>query len=241
MIAEESKLDSSYGNINFNWYPSDLEDIRNRKKITYRLVSPDCDISSNSIDYFRRFNRVAADIACELCKEYTTATLVTHQVDPDELGPYMEEYAEKVLNGPIKGSSAKVLDTPQEGEKFFYRKCFALLRIGKGVDHDMLDAYYCDRNDWIEDPITYNCFAMRDGFFESCPDALFEFNQLSDIEKVRKFLSQFDHVVWQQDMGFDHNDQQITVDRQFISHERVVEIVRQACEKQGARLHVSGK
>ena len=39
MIAEENKPDSLYGNINFSWYPSDLEDHQNRIKIAYRLVS----------------------------------------------------------------------------------------------------------------------------------------------------------------------------------------------------------
>lgn len=37
MIAEESKPDSLYGNINFSWYPSDLEDFRNRIQRTAHL------------------------------------------------------------------------------------------------------------------------------------------------------------------------------------------------------------
>ena len=226
MIAEENNPDSPYGKIYFNWYPSSLEETM---KTAYSIVSYDCDVSGNSMDYFRRFNRVAADIAYGLCKDYTTATLLTCPIGMEELSFNLDKYAEKKMQ------------EPQGDARFFHCPFYALLRIGKGVDPEMLEAYYRDRSKDLYDPLSYSCFAMKDGFFESCPDNLFEFNELEDIEKIRNFLSQFDHLVWHRDIDFCHNDVQFTVDRRIIPHEQVVEIVRQACKNQGMPLHLSEK
>ena len=226
MVAEENKPDSPCGKIYLSWYPNNLEE---SAKIAYSIMSYDCDVFDNSWDFFCRFNRIAADIACKICKDYTTAILLTCPIGMEEHSFHLDKYAEKKMQ------------EPQGNTRFFHYPFYALLRIGKGADYEMLEAYYHDRSKDVNASLSYSCFAMRDGFFESCPDSFFEFNQLSDIEKVRKFLSQFNHVVWQQDMGFDHNDQQITVDRRFISHERVVEIVRQSCEKEDMPLHINDK
>ncbi len=225
MIAEENKPDSLYGNINFSWYPSDLEDHQNRIKIAYRLVSPGCDISSNSVDYFRRFNCISTDIACALCKDRMTATLVIFRRHWSEYTPEMQEYVDQ-------------LQQSDKDTRYFLHPNM-LLRIGRGVDRDLLEAYYKGREIDMCDSVSYNCFAMRDGFFESCPDSLFQIEIGSGAELVEKFLTQFSPIVRQRDMDISYNEVEITVDRRVIPHEQVIEIVQKACDKQGGRLHIS--
>ncbi|MBC8559619.1 hypothetical protein [Fumia xinanensis] len=225
MIEEENKPDSPYGNINFSWYPNDLEDFQNCIKIAYRLVSPGCDISGNSVDYFRRFNRISTDIACTLCKDRMTATLIVYRRHWSEYTPEMQEYVDRL---PQSGQDARYFLYPN-----------MLLRIGRGVDRDLLTAYYKGREIDMCDSVSYNCFAMRDGFFESCPDSLFQIEIGSGAELVEKFLAQFSPIVRQRDMDVFHNEVEITVDRRVIPHEQVIEIVQKACDKQGGRLHIS--
>ena len=225
MIAEENKPGSLYGNINFSWYPNDLEDFQNRIKIAYRLVSPGCDISSNSMDYFRRFNRISTDIACALCKDLMTATLIIYQKHWSEYTPEMQEYVDQLRQ------------SDKDARYFLYPNM--LLRIGRGVDRDLLEAYYKGREIDICDSVFYDCFAMREGFFESCPDSLFQIEIGSGAELVEKFLTQFSPIVRQRDMDISYNEIEITVDRRFIPHERVVETVKQACAKEGMPLHIS--
>ena len=227
MIAEENKPGSLYGNINFSWYPNDLEDFQNRIKIAYRLVSPGCDISSNSMDYFRRFNRISTDIACALCKDLMTATLIIYQKHWSEYTPEMQEYVDQLRQ------------SDKDARYFLYPNM--LLRIGRGVDRDLLEAYYKGREIDICDSVFYDCFAMREGFFESCPDSLFQIEIGSGAELVEKFLAQFAPIVRQRDMDISYNEIEITVDRRLIPHERVVEIVRQSCEKENMPLHINDK
>ena len=227
MIAEENKPGSLYGNINFSWYPNDLEDFQNRIKIAYRLVSPGCDISSNSMDYFRRFNRISTDIACALCKNLMTATLVVFRKHWSEYTPEMQEYVDQLPQ------------SDKDTRYFLYPNM--LLRIGRGADRDLLEAYYKGREIDICDSVSYNCFAMREGFFESCPDSLFQIEIGSGAELVKKFLTQFAPIVRQRDMDIFYNEIEITVDRRFISHERVVETVKQACAKEGMPLHLNNQ
>ena len=227
MIAEENKPGSLYGNINFSWYPNDLEDFQNRIKIAYRLVSPGCDISSNSMDYFRRFNRISTDIACALCKDLMTATLIIYQKHWSEYTPEMQEYVDQLRQ------------SDKDARYFLYPNM--LLRIGRGVDRDLLEAYYKGREIDICDSVFYDCFAMREGFFESCPDSLFQIEIGSGAELVEKFLAQFAPIVRQRDMDIFYNEIEITVDRRLIPHERVVEIVRQSCEKEDMPLHINDK
>ena len=227
MIAEENKPGSLYGNINFSWYPNDLEDFQNRIKIAYRLVSPGCDISSNSMDYFRRFNRISTDIACALCKDLMTATLIIYQKHWSEYTPEMQEYVDQLRQ------------SDKDARYFLYPNM--LLRIGRGVDRDLLEAYYKGREIDICDSVFYDCFAMREGFFESCPDSLFQIEIGSGAELVEKFLAQFAPIVRQRDMDIFYNEIEITVDRRLIPHERVVEIVRQSCEKEEMPLHINDK
>ena len=227
MIAEENKPGSLYGNINFSWYPNDLEDFQNRIKIAYRLVSPGCDISSNSMDYFRRFNRISTDIACALCKDLMTATLIIYQKHWSEYTPEMQEYVDQLRQ------------SDKDARYFLYPNM--LLRIGRGVDRDLLEAYYKGREIDICDSVFYDCFAMREGFFESCPDSLFQIEIGSGAELVEKFLAQFAPIVRQRDMDISYNEIEITVDRRLIPHERVVEIVRQSCEKEEMPLHINDK
>ena len=227
MITEENKPGSLYGNINFSWYPNDLEDFQNRIKIAYRLVSPGCDISSNSMDYFRRFNRISTDIACALCKDLMTATLIIYQKHWSEYTPEMQEYVDQLRQ------------SDKDARYFLYPNM--LLRIGRGVDRDLLEAYYKGREIDICDSVFYDCFAMREGFFESCPDSLFQIEIGSGAELVEKFLAQFAPIVRQRDMDISYNEIEITVDRRLIPHERVVEIVRQSCEKEEMPLHINDK
>ena len=225
MIAEENKPGSLYGNVNFSWYPRELENPQNRIKMVYCLISPECDINSNSMDYFRRFNRISTDIACALCKNLMTATLVVFRKHWSEYTPEMQEYVDHLPQ------------SDQNTRYFLYPNM--LLRIGRGVDRDLLEAYYKGREIDMCDSVSYNCFAMRDGFFESCPDSLFQIEIGSGAELVEKFLAQFAPIVRQRDMDISYNEIEITVDRRFIPHERVVETVEQACAKEGMPLHIS--
>ena len=222
MIAEENKPGSPFGKIYLSWYPKQLaEDGR----VAYSLMSYECEISDNSMNYFHRFNRISTDIACALCKNLMTATLVVFRKHWSEYTPEMQEYVDHLPQ------------SDQNTRYFLYPNM--LLRIGRGVDRDLLEAYYKGREIDMCDSVSYNCFAMRDGFFESCPDSLFQIEIGSGAELVEKFLAQFAPIVRQRDMDISYNEIEITVDRRFIPHERVVEIVRQSCEKEDMPLHIN--
>ena len=114
-----------------------------------------------------------------------------------------------------------------------------LLRIGKGVDVGLLAAHCENKAECPEDFLEYHCFAMRDGFFESCPDSLFRVKEWEDAKRIKNLLYQFDHIVCQRDIDCFHNDIEIRVDPSFISHERMLEVVKKACSDRGGRLHIN--
>lgn len=221
-LREENDPSSPCGQIYLSWFPKQP---REDEHVSYGLMSYECEISGNSMDYFRRFNRVAADIACALCKDRMTATLIVYRRHWSEYTPEMQEYVDRLP------------ESDQDARYFLYPNM--LLRIGRGVDRDLLTAYYKGREIDMCDSVSYNCFAMRDGFFESCPDSLFQIEIGSGAELGEKFLAQFSPIVRQRDMDVFHNEVEITVDRRVIPHEQVIEIVQKACDKQGGRLHIS--
>ena len=114
MIAEENNPNSPCGKIYLSWYPNNLEE---SAKIAYSIMSYDCDVFDNSWDFFCRFNRIAADIACKICKDYTTATLLTCPIGMEEHSFHLDKYAEKKMK------------EPQRNTRFFYYPFYALLRI----------------------------------------------------------------------------------------------------------------
>ena len=121
----------------------------------------------------------------------------------------------------------------------FVARPYGMLEVKRGLDDRLRAAFQEDRGDRVCDSGYFSCIAMRDGFFESCPDSLFQIEIGSGAELVEKFLTQFSPIVRQRDMDVFHNEVEITVDRRFVPHEQVVEIVKQACAKEGMPLHIN--
>ena len=156
-----------------------------------------------------------------LCRGYKTAVIIQNSTaNPleDEVLKYMESHVDS-------------------DSDIFVAYSYGMLEVKRGLDDRLRAAFLEDRGDRKYDSGYFSSFAMPDGFFESYPAELFELNCLEDFNAFFSSLLRLRTVATCYCMDCFHNEATIEVDDTFIPEDKVMEILRDCCEKYGRNLY----
>lgn len=188
-------------------------------RTVYELVS--CYNDMDSSEDSRAFIGALLETIERLCGDYKTAALIYNSTA-----------------NPLEEEVLKYMEIHQESDSdVFVAYPYGMLEVKRGLDDRLRAAFQEDRGDRVYDSGDFSCFAMRDGFFKSCPAELFDLNCPEDFKAFFSSLIRFRTVATCYCMDCFHNEATIEVDDTFIPEDKVMEILRDCCEKYGRSLY----
>ena len=188
-------------------------------RTVYELMS--CYNDMDSSEDSRAFIGAVLEAIERLCGDYKTVVLIYNTTTnplEDEVLKYMESHVDS-------------------DSDIFVAYPYGMLEVKRGLDDRLRAAFQEDRGDRVYDSGDFSCFAMPDGFFESCPAELFELNCLEDFKAFFSSLFRLRTVATCYCMDCFHNEATIEVDDTFIPEDKVMAILRDCCEKYDRSLY----